>query len=39
MTYDLKNKVLASFAALFSAVVFVSASIAPAMNNAASMVI
>jgi hypothetical protein len=39
MTYELKNKFLASFAALFSAAIFVSASVAPAMNAAGSMVI
>jgi len=35
MTYALKNKILAGFAALFSATIFVSASIAPAVNNSA----
>lgn len=39
MTYELKNKFLAGFAALFSAAIFVSASIAPAVNNAGSLVI
>ncbi len=39
MTYELQNKFLAGFAALFSAAVFVSASVAPAINNAGSLVI
>lgn len=39
MTYELKNKFLAGFAAMFSAVVFISASITPAINNTGSMVI
>jgi len=39
MTYDLQNKFLAGFAALFSAAILVSASIAPAINNASTMVI
>ncbi len=39
MTYNLQNKLLAGFAALFSAAILVSASIAPAINNAGTMVI
>tara|TARA_R110000772_G_scaffold256395_1_gene372937 strand:- start:1425 stop:1544 length:120 start_codon:yes stop_codon:yes gene_type:complete len=39
MTYELKNKFFAGFAALFSAAIIVSASIAPAVNSAGSMVI
>lgn len=43
MTYNLKNNLAAGFAALAAAAVFISASIAPAVNpvlaNAGSMVI
>lgn len=39
MTYELKNKFLAGFAAVFSAAIFISASITPSINNAGSMVI
>lgn len=35
MSYALKNKIIAGVAALFSAAIFVSASIAPAVNNTA----
>jgi len=39
VTHTLQTNVAAAFAALFSAAIFVSASIAPAVNNASSMVI
>ncbi len=35
---NIQNHVAAAFAALFSAAILVSASIAPAMNNAAALV-
>ncbi|CAO1654510.1 hypothetical protein [Parasphingorhabdus sp. NYA22] len=35
---NIQNQVAAAFAALFTAAIFVSASIAPAMNNAAALV-
>ena len=39
MTYNLKNNVTAAFAALLTAAVFVSASVAPAANAAASLIV
>ena len=39
MTYDLQNTVAAAFAAIISAAVFVGASVGPAANTAASLVI
>ncbi len=39
MTYNLKNTITAAVGAVFSAFIFVGASIAPATGNAASLVI
>jgi len=37
MTYNLKNNVAAAFAAIFTAAIFVSASVGPGVNGAASL--
>ncbi|ASK86797.1 hypothetical protein [Sphingorhabdus sp. SMR4y] len=35
---NIQNQIAAAFAAIFTAAIFVSASITPAMNNAAALV-
>ena len=39
MTYNLKNNVAAAFAAIVTAALFIGASVGPATNTAASLVI
>jgi len=39
VTYNLQNTATAAFAAIFSAILFVGASIGPAFNNASSVMI
>lgn len=39
MTRNIQNQVLAAFAALFSASIMISASVGPAAQNAASLLI